>query len=228
MHGEVTLSGKVYRLSSEQAAAAGGTAGIRFNGADVLTVNSTASTRSFSGSATSPMPASAGRRLRSLRRCLQAPPRCVAAAAEPPVVDEAGQPPLHFLSVADAAAQFAAGSLTPPQLLDALFDRIDATEGRINSFVLQTRALARRQATASAARWAAGEQLSPMDGVPIVLKDIFDTAGMVTASGCHGLRDRVPDADAHTVGLLRAAGAVFVGKTYTVEFASAGATAGCR
>jgi aspartyl-tRNA(Asn)/glutamyl-tRNA(Gln) amidotransferase subunit A len=134
----------------------------------------------------------------------------------------ADAPPLHYLSIAEAAERFAEGSLTSPELLDALFSRIDATEPKTNSFVLQTRAEAYQQAVASAERWAAGRALGPMDGIPIGLKDIFDTAGVVTASGCHGLRERVPSEDAHSVALLRAAGAVFLGKTYTVEFASAG------
>ena len=59
-------------------------------------------------------------------------------------------------------------------------------------------------------------------GMPIALKDIYDTKDVVTAGGCYGLRDRVPAEDAHSVAQLRAAGAVFVGKAYTVEFASGG------
>eukprot|EP01052_Picozoa_sp_SAG31_P030977 SAG31_NODE_3231_length_4514_cov_4.860249_4_plen_280_part_00 len=59
-------------------------------------------------------------------------------------------------------------------------------------------------------------------GIPICLKDIYDTAGVVTAGGCYGLRDRVPAEDAYTVALMRSGGVVFVGKAYTVEFASGG------
>jgi aspartyl-tRNA(Asn)/glutamyl-tRNA(Gln) amidotransferase subunit A len=129
---------------------------------------------------------------------------------------------LCFMTMAEAGAKFAAKTLTPTELLQAIFDRIDRTEGTLNSFVCQMRRTAEEQAAASTERWASGAQLGPLDGMPLGVKDIFDTAGVVTAGGCYGLRDRVPDTDAPSVAMLRAAGAVFVGKTYTVEFASGG------
>ena len=67
------------------------------------------------------------------------------------------------------------------------------------------------QATEATKRYAEGWPLGPLDGVPIGLKDNYDTAGLVTACGCHALRDRVPQEDARAVTLLREAGAVLVG-----------------
>ena len=138
-----------------------------------------------------------------------------------PAATAAGEP-LHWLSIEEASARFAAGTLSPVTLLDAVLERLDAIEPTLHSFVLDMRSSAMAQAEASAGRWAAGTALSAMDGIPIALKDIYDTEGAITAGGCFALRDRVPDADAHTVHLLREAGAVFVGKSYTVEFASGG------
>jgi aspartyl-tRNA(Asn)/glutamyl-tRNA(Gln) amidotransferase subunit A len=130
--------------------------------------------------------------------------------------------PLFYLSIAEASERYRDGSLTPPELLEAVFARIDETEPVVNSFVLETRDAARAEAAVSAERWQAGNPLSRMDGIPIGIKDIYDTAGVITAGGCYALRARVPAEDSTPVALLKAAGAVSVGKTYTVEFASGG------
>lgn len=143
---------------------------------------------------------------------------CTVAA----VGSASGGSPLCYLSIAEASERFADGTLTPPELLEAVFARIDETEPVVHSFVLETREAAMAEAAASADRWRAGAPLSKMDGIPIGMKDIYDTAGVVTAGGCWALRNRVPAEDCTPVALLKAAGAVSVGKTYTVEFASGG------
>ena len=78
-----------------------------------------------------------------------------------------------------------------------------ATEPALNSFVLITENLAREQAAASTKRYEKGKPLGPMDGVPIGLKDIFDTKNIVTACGCYAYRGRIPKEDAHSVTLLQ-------------------------
>ena len=128
--------------------------------------------------------------------------------------------PLHFLSIPELTAKYTSKQLSPVTVTEQIFQRIEATEGQLHSFVLLTKDIALEQARASAERYAAGKPLGPMDGVPVGLKDIYDQAGVVTACGCHALRDRVPTEDAHTVKLLKEQGAVLCGKTYTVEFAS--------
>jgi len=150
------------------------------------------------------------------------PLRHIAQCLTPGAVAAGDKEELYWISIAEATERFAAGTLTPVELLEACMARLDATEDRLNSFVKDMRLTAMQQAEASTARWKAGAPLGPLDGVPICVKDIYDTEGVVTAGGCWGLRDRVPEEDCHSVALLRAGGAVFVGKAFTVEFASGG------
>lgn len=133
------------------------------------------------------------------------------------------QPSSNWSSIAEACALFRSGACTPTDLLEACFARIDATELTYNSFVLQTRrAPALAAAAASTERWRKGQPLSALDGIPMGIKDIYDTAGICTAGGCYAYRNRVPTEDCAVVARLKSAGAVLVGKTFTVEFASGG------
>jgi aspartyl-tRNA(Asn)/glutamyl-tRNA(Gln) amidotransferase subunit A len=83
---------------------------------------------------------------------------------------------------------------------------------------------ARAEAAAAAERARAGARLGPLDGIPIAVKDLYDTAGVVTAGGTGALSERVPAKDSTPVRLLREAGAVIVGKTNTHELALGGTT----
>jgi aspartyl-tRNA(Asn)/glutamyl-tRNA(Gln) amidotransferase subunit A len=78
---------------------------------------------------------------------------------------------------------------------------------------------ARAEAQAAEAAWAHGEPTGPLCGVPVGVKDLFDTAGIETAAGSPLLAGRVPASDALAVARCRAAGAVIVGKTRTHPFA---------
>ncbi len=64
-----------------------------------------------------------------------------------------------------------------------------------------------------------GEPLGPLHGIPILVKDVFETRGIATSFGCRAFRDYVPETDAVAVRRLRAAGAVILGKTATPDFA---------
>jgi aspartyl-tRNA(Asn)/glutamyl-tRNA(Gln) amidotransferase subunit A len=131
---------------------------------------------------------------------------------------------LCYLSIAEASALFDAGKLSPLELTQALYDRIDATDGAVHSYVRLMRRSALEEATASEARAKQGKRLGPLDGIPIGVKDLFDTAGVVTTAGLGAYRDRVAEADSTCVRLLRAAGAVMLGKTNTHEMAWGGTT----
>eukprot|EP01052_Picozoa_sp_SAG31_P030978 SAG31_NODE_3231_length_4514_cov_4.860249_5_plen_171_part_00 len=111
--------------------------------------------------------AAAGRRLRHLLvACTKAPGPALeqisrrAAGAVTCAHDAA----LHWTSIANTHRAFAAGTLTPPELLEACLAQLDATESFLNAFVCDMRRAAREQARASASRWAAGNPLGPMDG----------------------------------------------------------------
>lgn len=134
----------------------------------------------------------------------------------------ASAPNWNWASVAEAGELFRSGACTPTDLLDACFARIDATESIYHSFVFETRTAAVAAAKASTERFRSGTPRSALDGIPIGLKDIYDTAGVCTAGGCYAYRHRVPVEDCAVVAKLKAAGAVLVGKTFTVELASGG------
>lgn len=131
---------------------------------------------------------------------------------------------LTDLTIAEASRLIEARDLSPADLLEAHLARIEATDGAVNSYVLLMADSARAEAEAAAARAAAGARIGPLDGIPIAVKDLYDTAGAVTTGGTGAYRDRVPEEDAAAVALLRDAGAVILGKTNTHELAFGGTT----
>ena len=131
---------------------------------------------------------------------------------------------LCYYTIAEANRRIEGGYLSPVALTEALFDRIDATDARTNSYVRLMRDSALEQAEASRLRTERGERLGPLDGIGIGVKDLYDTAGVVTAGGTAAYRERVPNEDSTCVRLLREAGAVILGKTNTHELAYGGTT----
>lgn len=129
-----------------------------------------------------------------------------------------------YLSIADAGAEIEAGRLSPVDLTKATLQRIVETDDRLNSYVLVMKESALAEAEAATERARAGARLGPLDGIPMGIKDIYDTAGAVTTNGTGAHRFRVPTADCTPVARLRAAGAVIVGKTNTHELAMGGTT----
>src|SRR5882672_9615226 len=116
-----------------------------------------------------------------------------------------------YLSIADAGAEIEAGKLSPVDLTKAVLDRIEATDEKLNSYVLVMKESALGEAEAAEARARAKSRLGPLDGVPMGVKDLYDTAGFVTTNGTGAHRFRVPTADSTPVARLRAAGAVILG-----------------
>jgi len=127
-----------------------------------------------------------------------------------------------FLSVADAAALIAAKRLSPVELVQAYLARIERLNDAWHAYVrvLPDEALA--AARAAEAEIAAGHYRGPLHGIPIGLKDIYDTAGVATEGGSKLCLGRVPAADATTARLLKQAGAILLGKLTTWEFAIGG------
>ena len=125
----------------------------------------------------------------------------------------------HELSAAQAAAAIREGRLSPGDLVEALLARIDALDPALRAWVTVDRDGARTAARASAIELERSGPRGPMHGVPIGLKDIFYTAGLLTTAGSPLMADFVPEYDAHCVALFRQAGAIILGKTVTTEFA---------
>lgn len=127
-------------------------------------------------------------------------------------------PDPSFLSAYAAAAAIRAGKLTASALLEACLSRIEAREPDVRAWSHLDPQAAREQARLADARQRAGEPLSPLHGLPIGVKDVFDTCDMPSEYGSMLLRGRQPEADAAPVRVLRRAGAIVVGKTATSEF----------
>ena len=123
------------------------------------------------------------------------------------------------LSAADAARRMRDGFLTSEELVEACLERIRATEPVIHAWACLDEEHARAQARAADERSRSGIEAGPLNGVPVGIKDIIDTADMPTECGTVLHRGRSPRADAAIVSMLRAAGAVILGKTITTECA---------
>jgi Asp-tRNA(Asn)/Glu-tRNA(Gln) amidotransferase A subunit family amidase len=112
-----------------------------------------------------------------------------------------------------------AGHASAEELAQAAIDRIQALEAEVHAWEILDPALALAQARGVDRRLAAGEVPGLLAGVPLAVKDIFDTADLPTGHGSPIYRGHRPCADAHAVRLARQAGAVVMGKTVTTEFA---------
>ena len=126
---------------------------------------------------------------------------------------------LTELSATEAAAAIAAGTLRAVDLTEACLTRIEATEPTVQAWAFLDPEHALRQAEALDTARAAGRPLGPLHGLPVGIKDVFDTADMPTEYGTPLHRGRQPDSDAAVVARLRQAGAVIMGKTVCTELA---------
>jgi len=124
-----------------------------------------------------------------------------------------------MLSAADAAREIAEGRLTSEELVQACLERIRALEPKVQAWTFLDEEHALTQARAADEHKRSGKPIGPLHGVPVGVKDIFDTADMPTENGTVLHQGRTPRADAAAVRSLRASGAVILGKTVTTECA---------
>ena len=137
---------------------------------------------------------------------------------------EAADAPLWSLTASGLVAGYAAGRFTPTDALGAVLDRLAATKARINAVVAIDREGAAAGADAATRRWQAGAPASPLDGVPISVKDNLFVRGMPATWGSRVYADFTPDHDEPAVARLRRAGCVPFAKTNLPEFAVQGFT----
>ncbi|HWA89971.1 MAG TPA: amidase [Rhizomicrobium sp.] len=131
----------------------------------------------------------------------------------------------HEMSAAELSAAYVTKELSPVEVTEALLGRIEALDAEINCFCLIDAPTTLAQAEASEARWMAGEALSPLDGVPVGVKDLLITEGWATRRGSLTVDPNGPwTEDAPVVARLKEAGAVMLGKTTTPEFGWKGST----
>jgi len=117
------------------------------------------------------------------------------------------------------ADSFARRELTSAELVERALARYEATESAIHAFAWLDAGRARRLARESDARRASGAPVGRLEGIPIGVKDIFDTAGIPTENGSAVFDGRVPERDAEAVRAAQASGAIVIGKTVTAELA---------
>ena len=133
-------------------------------------------------------------------------------------------PDLIHKSAAELSEMLAAGTTTSVEITQAHLDRIAAVDGDLNAFLHVNAAVSLEAAKASDARRAAGTPLSPLDGVPIAIKDVLVTTDMPSTSGSKILEGWMSPYDATVVTKVREAGLVPLGKTNMDEFAMGSST----
>lgn len=123
------------------------------------------------------------------------------------------------LDAAAAAALIADGQMTSLELVEACLARIEAREPDVQAWAHLDPEFAREQAKHCDEQRRSGRPVGPLHGVPVGIKDVFDTRSWPTENGTAIDDGRQPTEDAHVIALLQQAGAVIMGKTVTTELA---------
>ncbi len=126
------------------------------------------------------------------------------------------------LSIREAAELVRRKKISPVELTQACLARIERVNPRLNTFITLTAESALAEAREAESDIQRGRWRGPLHGIPIALKDLFDTAGVKTTAASAVFKDRVPTEDAEVVRRLKAAGAVLLGKNNMHEFAFGG------
>ncbi len=131
---------------------------------------------------------------------------------------------LWSLSASELAKAFRTGTITPDQALEAVLNRLDEVNPALNAVIYLDREGAMKAAAASTARFKSGTALGPLDGIPVTVKDNLLVQGMPATWGSKLFAGYIPDHDEAPVALMRAGGAVLIGKTNVPEFTVQGYT----
>jgi aspartyl-tRNA(Asn)/glutamyl-tRNA(Gln) amidotransferase subunit A len=134
---------------------------------------------------------------------------------------------LCYLTIRQAGALLKSRKLSPVELTRAFLSRIEHLDKTLNAYitVLSDRALA--AARTAEAEILRGEYRSPLHGIPIALKDLYDTQGIRTTASSRVMANRIPAADATATARLAAAGSILLGKLAMHEFALGGPDPTC-
>ena len=132
---------------------------------------------------------------------------------------------MYELGAAELSAAYESRELSPVEVVETCLARIEALDADINAFCHVDPDASCRAALESERRWMEGHPLSPLDGVPVAIKDLLLTRGWPTRRGSLTIDAKGPwQDDAPAVARLREAGAVLIGKTATPEFGWKGTT----
>jgi aspartyl-tRNA(Asn)/glutamyl-tRNA(Gln) amidotransferase subunit A len=128
----------------------------------------------------------------------------------------------EFFTIAEASRKIAAKEMSPVELTKDCLSRIYALNNTLRAFITVTEERALRDAKDAESRMMSATRKGPLDGIPIGLKDIIDTKGILTTAHSAHLVGNVPDTDATCAAKLAEAGTVLMGKLSTHEFADGG------
>jgi len=123
-----------------------------------------------------------------------------------------------WMPATEVAAAVRARKLSPVELTRAMLERIGALNPALNAYVLVTHDMAMQQARAAEDAVIRGDDLGPLHGVPVSIKDLFDVAGLPTTKGSRVYADNVASGYEYSAKRLLDAGAIHLGKTNTPEF----------
>ena len=124
---------------------------------------------------------------------------------------------LAYCSATELVELIAAGQISPVELTELYYERIDRLDPQLNSYLLLTRDSAMEAAAKAEAAVVRGDELGPLHGLPIPIKDTSNTAGIRTTMGSLLFKDNVPERDAAVVERVKGAGAIILGKTNAPE-----------
>jgi len=128
---------------------------------------------------------------------------------------------IPFLTASQLSRLIASKEISPVEATEAYLDRIEQLDGKLNSYITVTRDRALDSAREAEKAIALGGYLGPMHGIPVAVKDQFNTADILTTGGSRILSESVPQEDATVVAKLKESGAVLLGKLNMSEFAMA-------
>jgi len=126
---------------------------------------------------------------------------------------------LNRMTISQLAPKVKSRKISPVDLTRAVLEQIEKLDPILNAYITVDTEGALKAARTAQRQIAKGKYLGPLHGIPISLKDLYDTKGMLTTAGSKIMGDRIPAEDAASVARLRAAGAIIVGKTNLHEFA---------
>ena len=131
---------------------------------------------------------------------------------------------LAFVSAVELAKSIREKNVSSLEATENFFQLIDQLDSKLNSYLTLCRDQALADARAADAAVQQGAELGPLHGVPISIKDLETTKGVVTTMGSAIFKDQVPDMDSIVVERVKASGAIILGKTNTPEFGQSGTT----
>jgi aspartyl-tRNA(Asn)/glutamyl-tRNA(Gln) amidotransferase subunit A len=119
----------------------------------------------------------------------------------------------HYSSIKELSKSIREQTFSPVEIVEACLQRIEDLNPKLNTFITVLAAQALAQAKTAEAEIKAGTWRGPLHGIPVGIKDFYDTAGIKTTAAFEHFKDRVPPRDAVSVAKLKDAGAIIIGKT---------------